>query len=186
MKVINIPRIFKNKRYRFNHYLGWLTSSKVNDSFMSSHIDSSVYPTKVKALYKYVENPYNIKNEIPPKHNIKVKPWIKLYAHTTIWLYHHCYLGLYLFSKLDLQIFENSVDAADFFCTISPQEQKVLCLPRSIFMATTSKKFKQHGALFIGVFLPSHQMHAWVIESGVNAYRDDFMWTNFTPISIMI
>ena len=38
--------------------------------------------------------------------------------------------------------------------------------------------------MFIGAFLPSVQMHAWVIEDGMHADVGDNSWTNYTPVAI--
>ena len=65
------------------------------------------------------------------------------------------------------------------------RNQRVLCLPRSIFIATTSRRFKGNGALFIGCFFPFRHMHAWVIEDGMQADVYDRGWIMFTPLAMM-
>lgn len=37
--------------------------------------------------------------------------------------------------------------------------------------------------MFIGAFLPSVQMHAWVIEDGMPADPHDDNWINFAPVA---
>lgn len=60
-----------------------------------------------------------------------------------------------------------------------------LCLPRSLFAASMSKKFKEHGVIFIGVFLPSRSMHAWIIEDGIQPDSLDSMWVNYQPVAAL-
>jgi len=62
-------------------------------------------------------------------------------------------------------------------------EQKTLCLPRALFAAKTSRRFSDEGVVFIGAFLPSRSMHAWVIEGGRQPDPLDFQWTNFRPVA---
>ena len=135
--------------------------------------------------YEDVCNPYNIKyvKEQPGTYN-----WLlKGYAKTLVFLCKKCYPLAYFLSLFRFNCFDNSCTAAETFRKIiSTGDQKVLCLPRSIFIATTSRKFKQSGALFIGVFLPSSNMHAWVIEDGIIADRYDIDWILYTPVSMMI
>ena len=61
--------------------------------------------------------------------------------------------------------------------------QHTLCLSRSLFAASASRRFAEAGVLFIGVFLPSRSMHAWIIEDGRQPDIDDSMWLNFRPVA---
>ena len=66
------------------------------------------------------------------------------------------------------------------------KQQQTLCLPRSVFIATTSRRFKQHGTLFIGAFLPTVRMHAWVVEDGMPADSFDNQWIYYRPVLMLI
>jgi hypothetical protein len=80
--------------------------------------------------------------------------------------------------------FESSAAAIAFFRNhTSRSQQNSLCLPRSLFAASTSRRFKASGVLFIGVFLPSRAMHAWIIENACQPDADDSMWINFRPVA---
>ena len=80
--------------------------------------------------------------------------------------------------------FEDSAAAIAFFrMHTSRSQQNSLCLPRSLFAASTSQRFKASGVLFIGVFLPSRAMHAWIIEDSRQPDADDSMWINFRPVA---
>lgn len=181
--MINLDCIFRGKRYHLNTLTGWLMSKKVYATKSKNDVNNE----KAKRILDVVENPFLAKivaYNLPPKVHISYK--IKLYASFLIWLYNHFHIGLFLIAKLRLNIFDNSKIAGEIFRMCHPNNQKRLCLPRSIFIATTSKRFKENGAMFIGVFLPSKHMHAWVIEDGVNPYVNDTIWTNFTPVAMMI
>lgn len=149
-------------------------------------VDEPKY-SKVKDALAVVGNPFAVnKSEIAQENNSH--SWLlKTYAKLLVFCYRYCYFLVYLISFLRLGIFENSTTAMDYFCSVYPGEQQAqLCLPRSIFAATTSKRFKQHGCMFIGVFLPSTSMHAWIVEDGHITYRHDYYWIHFTPIAVMI
>lgn len=178
--------IYRGKVYYFNSITGWLISRKANSNILRNTPRLTIPCQKAEFNLNIVLNPF-LTNE--PKGECKstqINRIIKYYAKLLIWLHRYFYPGIYLLSKFRFEIFADGVVAADIFCNIHPQNQRVLCLPRSVFIATTSKKFKQSGTMFIGAFLPSRHMHAWIIEDGINVYRHDYIWTNFTPISIMI
>jgi hypothetical protein len=57
-----------------------------------------------------------------------------------------------------------------------------LCLPISLMAIKLSKSFKNNGVLMIGAFIPTGEMHAWIIEdnSQINIY--DRQWVNYHPL----
>lgn len=178
------PRQFAGRKYWFEPFLGWLRSQKYQSSPIT--VTSLSLPEKAKSCLKYVENPYLIIPRVYSKRErAKAGKIISAYAHILVWLHAHFYPGLWLLSYLRLKIFENSEEAINTFCDIIPENQKVLCLPRSIFAATLSKRFKKHGVMVIGAFLPTHLMHAFIIEDGRNPFTGDFAWINYSPITVM-
>lgn len=83
-------------------------------------------------------------------------------------------------------IFSNSNEAIAYYRkNIYPNQQNDLCLPRTLFAAATSKKFKESGVIFIGVFLPSKSMHAWIIEDGALTDPEDGIWLNYQPVATL-
>lgn len=176
---------FRGKCYKFNSFTGWLTSRHTDD-VLDTVSAIRCQSKKGNDILRYVINPYLTRNTTK-FYGVNHIPFrVRFYALTLIWLHRHFFPGIYLFSKCRFAIFDNAAIATDAFCKIHPENQRVLCLPRSVFAATTSKRFPENGALFIGAFLPSHHMHAWIIEDGTNAYRYDTIWTNYTPVSIMV
>ena len=82
-------------------------------------------------------------------------------------------------------LFENSAEAISFFRDTVDGEQSTLCLPRALFAAKTSRAFAADGVIFIGIFLPSRSMHAWVIESDSLADPADDIWINYQPVAVL-
>lgn len=180
---VSLRVVFHKRRISFAEKLGLLYTRDEDEGQAITGGES--LPPKASLVYEDVCNPYNIKyvKEQPGTYN-----WLlKGYAKTLVFLCKKCYPLAYFLSLFRFNCFDNSCTAAETFRKIiSTGDQKVLCLPRSIFIATTSRKFKQSGALFIGVFLPSSNMHAWVIEDGIIADRYDIDWILYTPVSMMI
>jgi hypothetical protein len=80
-------------------------------------------------------------------------------------------------------MFETSFEAMSAIDRIFPGDQNTeSCLQRALTVAKVSKKFKSHGVLFIGAQLPLKNMHAWIIEDGIQPDRADRKWINFLPL----
>lgn len=181
--MIHINCQFQGKRYYLNTFTGWLISKKIKEQ----NIHWDLANKKAKKLFHIVQNPFLTKKwEQDIFKPVKISKSVQRYAEFLIWLNKYFHMGLFLAKYLRLNIFENAQIAAKVFCKCHPRDQKILCLPRSIFIATTSKNFKKNGAMFIGIFLPSKHMHAWIIEDEQNPCRFDTIWTNFTPMVMMI
>ncbi len=137
---------------------------------------------KLKAL---CDNPYALKkidytcnNSFDKSINIK---------RNAVLLNYLCRLNFFIARKyagFKWPAFRNSVQAIEYFHSISNElEVDKLCLPRSLFCAQTSQAFKENGAIFIGVFLPTRSMHAWIIENGMQPDRRDNIWHQYRPIA---
>jgi hypothetical protein len=90
-----------------------------------------------------------------------------------------------LSSSFRRPLFENSAEAVSFFRETVDGEQGTLCLPRALFAAKTSRAFATNGVIFIGIFLPSRSMHAWVVESDSLADPEDDIWINYQPVAAL-
>lgn len=184
LEMICLNNQFKNKTYRFLPLFGCLISRK--QRHLNTEAKVRNFDGKVQDSLRVVENPFVIrKRKSKNMNHIEFGKWIIMYAKTLIWLYNNFYIGLILVSKLRTNIYANAEEAVEAFCKIHPYNQNKLCLPRSIFVATTSKRFKKEGVLFIGVMHPSRHMHAWIIEDGENPYKYDTIWTNFSPVALI-
>lgn len=178
MKSIDIK--YNGRIYHYSHILGLLISSK-----KKTNPNESLLNKKERNAFKLIENPFLLKPNTDKLENDTFFIYGKVYVKLLIWSYYNFYPLLYLLSYLRLNIFSNSKEAINYFCKIHPTEQNRLCLPRSIFAITTSKRFNKKGVMFIGVFLPSKHMHAWILEDDENPYKSDKIWTNFSPVAII-
>lgn len=113
---------------------------------------------------------------------------VKMYAKLLTWFCTHCYPLTNVCLLLQMNIFSDAGDASMFYYSIYPsmKQQQTLCLPRAFFIATTSQRFRQHGTLFIGAFLPTVRMHAWVVEDGMPADCFDNQWIYFRPLMMLL
>lgn len=136
-----------------------------------------------------ISDPFLLQSTVyVPLQPISHKRMLTIYAKTLTWLCRHCYPIAYWISKhISLNAFANSQQAILFYRHIYPsaEKQRRLCLPRAIFAATTSRKFKQYGVMLIGAFLPSTQMHAWVIEDNQQPDLWDNEWICYKPVYIL-
>ena len=176
----SLPHIFEGQTFRFNRRFGWLTAKRtvVKEEYS--------LPTEAVRRLAPVENPFLAKQAEEQKKIVKPGGFATLYARMLVFLCKHAYVVAHALCHLRLGLFPDAVSAADAFREATKdKKQNLLCLPRSIFIATTSRRFRQGGAMFIGVFLPSHNMHAWVIEDGVVADRYDKYWILYTPLLMM-
>lgn len=166
------------EKYGFNKIFGVTYS-------ISGYYTKGIANNNEDAVYEYVKNPFLLherSNHTAPQ----ISLFAKCYARLLVFLWKYCYPAVYLLSHCRFSIYEDAGEANMAFRTIMKgRNQRVLCLPRSIFIATTSRRFKGNGALFIGCFFPFRHMHAWVIEDGMQADVYDRGWIMFTPLAMM-
>ena len=144
-------------------------------------------PKERKDNFKYLADPFLL---APRAYNgertFRVSWWVKPYARLMKWLCGKSFFLARQLCKLPLRCFDNSVDATDYFYTLYPYKfPDQNCLPRAFFAASTSKRFPKHGTIFIGTMLPTVNMHAWIIEDGVQADTGDILWVNFAPVAMI-
>ena len=181
-----IENKFNNRFYYFSPIFGFLYSRKKQKKLYKSSANNFSYNSeKIKRELNYINNPFLIKENPSLSSFENIPNYIFFYAKFLIWCYKHSYPLLYIISKFRFSFFDNAESAINYFCKINPKDQKILCLPRSIFAATTSKEFKKNGIMVIGVFHPTRHMHAWIMEKGKNSYLNDDIWINYSPVAIM-
>lgn len=174
---INSPILFENQTYSFDTRNGYLYLEN-QPSSKYSVIDN---PNSSDC----VNNPFMVLERSRNTSDIRISILCKLYAKLLVVLCTRCYPIAYLLSHLRMSIFSDAGDANLAFRKIIGGKQNLLCLPRAIFIATTSKKFKKHGTMFIGCFFPSRNLHAWVIEENMHADIFDKYWILYTPVAKM-
>ena len=182
MKIIKLPIYRDEKCYIFETNTGLLLEKESNNKLnFITNLD-----TKVRLALNLNDKPYTLekplKNETTSINTSKITT--RLYVKLLIKTCKMSFLLARILTLFRFPFFENSTEAIIAFRKIAPMSiQNNLCLPRALFAAVTSKKFKEKGIVFIGVFLPSNSMHAWVLEDGIQPDLHDDMWVNFQPIA---
>ena len=167
--------VFDNRTYVFKKYLGIL--------LCYDHVTEGKGEVCHTEAYRYVENPYLLRHQTIVTTEASPSRWMRIYARLLVFVCRHAYVLTWIFRYITLPVFSCAGEANIAFYQMFPKErQRQLCLPRAIFTATMSKQFKQHGTLFIGAFLPTTRLHAWVIENGCHADAFDRQWIQYTPV----
>lgn len=183
MKFISLPIQFDDKIYQLNSIFGILLEfekSKQKD-------ENITIPQKLIEALSYCDNPYKLskmESNFAEDKKVFAQKILSFFSNALIKV-NKLNFGLgRLFSGFGQPVFEDANQAIHFFRNNRPGIiQNDLCLPRSLFAASTSKKFKENGVIFIGVLLPSNLMHAWIIEDGKQPDPLDTMWINFQPVA---
>lgn len=173
---------FQSKVFCFDKLLGRLLYGDINTDAKPQEIQDA-------ANLQNISNPFLLQPTLyAPLKSISHKRVLTMYAKSLTWLCRHCYPIAYWTSKVvSLNAFANAQQAILFYRHIYPsaEEQRRLCLPRAIFAATTSRNFKKRGAMYIGAFLPSTQMHAWIIEDNQQPDMWDNEWICYKPVYML-
>jgi hypothetical protein len=92
-----------------------------------------------------------------------------------------------LYAGLKHKSFDDSSRLISLINHIQSDEQKSSgCLQKSLCVAKLSRSFKKSGVLFVGALLPIGQMHAWVIENGIQPDANDRGWINYRPMLALV
>jgi hypothetical protein len=182
MKFISLPIYFDEKRYELNPIFGMLLEFEKNNT------DKTIaMPKKIIEALGYCNNPYTltkIESVSIKKLSVIKKYKLSAYANLLISINKLNFCLVKFCSNIELPVFDNATNSILFFRNNKPSAiQNNLCLPRSLFAASSSKLFKKNGVIFIGVSLPSNMMHAWIIEDGKQPDQFDTMWINFQPVA---
>lgn len=182
MKFVSISAKYKTSEFRIHKILGLLLEYENHER---TKVD---LPNKINSQLFKVANPYLLKS------NTRIESFSEhskppRFANYLAKVYTHLCLSSFIFVRLLSQfhfpIFKTAEEAILFYRKLYPKQQQNLCLPRSLFAACTSKSFKKNGALFIGVFLPSKAMHAWIIEEEKQPDLYDDIWICYQPVAVM-
>lgn len=173
---------FQNKVFCFDKLHGRLLYEDIDNDEKQREVQDGAH-------LQNVFNPFFLQPTLyAPLQPTYHKRMLMIYAKALTWLCRHCYPIAYYISKhISLNAFADSQQAILFYRHIYPsaEKQRHLCLPRAIFAVTTSRKFKKHGVMYIGAFLPSTQMHAWVIEDDKQPDLWDNEWICYKPVYML-
>lgn len=182
MKFVPISAKYKTSEFRIHKILGLLLE------FVNQERTKVDLPNKIKSQYLIVANPYLLRSNTQSE-SLNEYSDPPVYAHYLAKIYTFLCLRSFIFVRLLSQshfpIFNTAEEAILFYQKLYPKQQQNLCLPRSLFAACTSKSFKNSGALFIGVFLPSKAMHAWIMEEEKQPDIYDDIWICYQPVAVM-
>lgn len=94
----------------------------------------------------------------------------------------HCPIIIPAYLKRNIGLIGCTQDALHQYRITSMRDQRLSCLPRTLFAAKTSRSFAQNGVLFIGCRFPATALHAWIIEGHSQPEEEDRDWINFAPV----
>ena len=178
----SLPIEKKEVCYFFESFTGCLL---VNNR-EPQHLLKKISTSKLSYAVECCNQPYIITNKNFKKQPVNISPIIKWYAKLLVWLCKHSFFLGRCFAKIGWTCFATTEEAICAFRQIFPTPQQAdLCYPRTLFAASLSKTFKAKGCIFIGVYLPSKSMHAWMIEDGTQPDPFDNMWINFQPVAAL-
>lgn len=184
MKFYQIPIIFSDKLFFFNQVLGALMTKSLTTKV---YVTNKEIPKSIIGQYQMVLNPfksmatnYDIDNMC-----VRVSILAKFYGRLMVFTSKYSFIGAIILAKVPFVKYSSTKLAIASFKKIYPGNlhQRTLCLPRTLFAVATSKSFKKNGVAFVGVFLPSRKMHAWVIEDNLNPDPYDDAWICYQPVA---
>lgn len=181
MAIHKIPIARDGQLYSFEPYSGLLLVRPIEGPYVATR----QLPAQIQCNLHMNDHPYHLRQTSSQlTTDIRVRPWLKLYAHILVRTCRVSFGLARLFAYFRFRVFNNSSEATLAFRKIFPgQIQQDLCFPRSLFAASTSKKYGVGDVVFIGVFLPTKSMHAWVIEDCIQPDHFDRVWINFQPVA---
>lgn len=145
-------------------------------------------PKCIHTQYQIVLNPFKLETPNDDIDDAIVSLFAKLYCKLMVFTCEYSFLGARLLAMVPFVKYNSTKLAIATFKKIYPSnlQQRTLCLPRALFAIATSKSFKKKGVGFIGVFLPSRKMHAWIIEDNKNPDPYDDVWICYQPVTAII
>lgn len=185
MKLYNIGVQADDGIYYLNRFQGKLIYSRSKCLRVQD-----TWPKKLSVQLSFCHSPYTICESIELQHDGYLhgsqenrKALQKAFRIVRLWRAKAFCLACG-YAALGSPCFSDSAAGIKFFrSNVLVSQQATLCLPRALFAASMSQRFPDAGVVFIGVFLPSRSMHAWIIEDGHQPDKNDSMWVNFRPVA---
>lgn len=150
-------------------------------------------PRKAEKALTLCQNPYLLRPALmpllPPASTLKSPKTLRhalKVIRRLLKLSRHQFFLAHAYAAWSCPIFKSAKEATAFFRSNADGDQSELCLARALFAAKTSNRFRREGVVFIGVFLPTRSLHAWVIEGGEVADPADEIWINYQPATILL
>lgn len=182
LKHIELPYTTEGSTWTISPISGSLLRSKAK---ICSQIS---IPQKVKNAIEFCDNPYLCRyhREESQISNISKVTFDQLDRMHSVFLKlnnKHFYLSR-LYASIRKNLFLDTYNSLSAISLLPTQKLSghLLCLQRSLLTAKISKDFESKGVIFIGAFLPSVEMHAWIIEDGFQPDRNDREWIHYRPL----
>ncbi len=184
LKIISLEIIENDKLYFLNKYSGNVYLKAYTEHKKKTKKN---FPPKVEFANSLVINPYLL-SKVPIENISRCTPHdlISQYSLKLTSLTSKSFFKARLYASFRKKRFDNASQAINFFRSLNrskPQDE--LCLSRTFFAAALSREFKNSGVLFIGIHLPSNNLHSWIIENGSQADSRDKIWINYQPIALI-
>ena len=164
-----------------------ITGSLLRTNIHKNEPQKIVIPLKVSRAIEYCNQPYLCypNNEINPtsaEQNSTIK--INKMHERILNIGNGRFYLTRLYSSLKHELFNTTNEAIFHINSIEIQIElkHQLCLQRAFLASKISKSFGANGVIFIGAFLPTGDMHAWIIENGTQPDSDDRGWVNYRPL----
>ncbi len=184
MKIKALKICYKDRFFKLDVFLG-----NMLEFFFLKNTNNDEIDSKINDYCNYVDNPYVLKSNLPSISKRKIDNPDRSFPRILAWIYiklcNSSFLFVRILSFLYFPIFNNTEEALCYFRSVFPEQQSNLCMPRTLFAATTSKSFSKNGVIFIGVFLPSRSMHAWIIENKKQPDIADDIWICYQPLAML-
>jgi hypothetical protein len=182
LKHIALPYYDKDIVWSICPYTGSLLKGKAEKK-----TNQEIIPLKVLQALEYCNQPYlckvNNKIEISSS-NVNLISKITKMHDRILKIGNNRFYMTRLYSSFKNLMFENTNEAITYINSLPPQVEykHQLCLQRAFLSSKVSKNFINDGVIFIGAFLPTGDMHAWIIENGKQPDFDDRGWINYRPL----
>ncbi len=183
MRSISIPLLDRDRAYAFCPLTGSLLVEERHEP------RALALPGKVQRALKMCDDPFLL---APPR-GMRSAPEVALsepntdIASTLAKRMHdlrqRSFLLASLYARFRKALFDDCAEAIAFFNGAVPKSVlPEACLQKSLFALKTARNFPAEGVLFVGVFLPTTSMHAWVIEENRHADPTDSGWIMYRPV----
>ena len=182
LKHIELPYFDGNSVWSISPYTGSLLKSKPVEVEKKTNI-----PKKVSQAIAYCKEPYlckvNTKINVDNS-NEEIFKVLNRKHNRLLKISNNRFYMTRLYSSIKNFIFENTDEAITYINNLPPQVEfkHQLCLQRAFLSSKISSSFIDNGVIFIGAFLPTGDMHAWIIEDGKQPDYDDRGWVNYRPL----
>lgn len=192
MKFYHLSFHYNGSFFRFNRFTGALHTTP-NCSFSTERIGEGLAAGKISRALTFCDDPYRL----PPRRIFQLdllkdsstplrgKAEAIDVAFRLVRMCQWQFLLAFVYASLRKPLFNSAAEAIGFFRSHVPGEQSMMCLPRALFAAKTSRCFAEEGVVLIGVFLPLRSLHAWVMEGDSLADQEDGAWINFRPVGVI-